>query len=87
MTSRPLQVRLWIEAIVGAASALALAVTLAWPDWIERFFGFDPDGNDGSVEWGLTAALLALTVAALATGWRDWCALRAGGGVPARPST
>ena len=78
MINRPLKVRLWIEAILGAASAVALAVTLVWPDWIERLLGLDLDGSDGSVEWGLVAALVASTAAALAMGWRDWRALRAG---------
>jgi hypothetical protein len=33
------------------------------PDWIERVWGLEPDGGDGSVEWGLT---IFMVVAALA---------------------
>ena len=31
-------------------------LTLVWPDWIEGIFGADPDGGNGSAEWGWTAA-------------------------------
>ena len=37
------------------------------PDWIERIFGFEPDGGDGSTEWGW-AISLAITAVALPRG-------------------
>jgi hypothetical protein len=60
--------RFWIEATLGCISAVLLAVTLAWPDWVELVFGVEPDGGDGTFEW-LTATLSAvswLTFSALA---------------------
>lgn len=64
--------RLWFEAALGAASALALALTLVWPDWFERFFEFEPDAGDGSAEWGLAVALAIATLVAFGSAWRDW---------------
>ncbi len=71
---RPLPKRFRFEAILGAVSAAALALTLAAPDWFERLFDLAPDGGDGSAEWGLAAALavatLMLFVDAGRIGWR-----------------
>ncbi|KQU81169.1 MULTISPECIES: hypothetical protein [unclassified Rhizobacter] len=71
-----LQVRFVVEATLAAVSACALALTLAWPQWIEDVFGFEPDGGDGSSEWGLTLALAIATLAAGAAATRDWRRLR-----------
>jgi len=64
--------RLWFEVVLGAASAASLALTLVWPDWFERFFDFEPDGGDGSAEWGLALALAVATLVAFSLAWRDW---------------
>ena len=63
MTTRSPSLRLWIETALGVVSAVALIVTLAMPDWIERTFGFEPDGGDGSTEWGLAVFLACVTLA------------------------
>lgn len=34
-------------------------------DWIERWFGLNPDGGDGSVEWLLVGGLVAVGLALL----------------------
>jgi uncharacterized iron-regulated membrane protein len=31
-------------------------------DWIERWFGVEPDGGDGSLEWTICIALFVLFV-------------------------
>ena len=54
--------RLRIETALGVASSALLALTLAIPNWIERFFGFEPDGGDGSAEWGLVLSLAIATL-------------------------
>jgi hypothetical protein len=61
MTHRP-SLRWRIEAALGAISAVLLALTLAIPNWIERIFGFEPDGGDGSAEWGLAISLAIATL-------------------------
>jgi hypothetical protein len=60
MTHRSLRLR--IETALGVVSALSLMMTLTMPDWIERIFGFEPDGGDGSIEWGLAISLAVATV-------------------------
>jgi hypothetical protein len=42
-------------------AALAL-LTVIVPNWIEAVFGVDPDGGNGVVEWGITAAFAILTI-------------------------
>lgn len=57
----------------GALICVALStVTLAWPDWIERVFGIDPDGGSGALEWliVLGAAVAGLTLGVFAR--MDW---------------
>jgi len=51
-------------ALEGAAalSTVLSVLTVAWPNWIERAFGVDPDAGDGSLEWLLTAVLLTVAV-------------------------
>jgi hypothetical protein len=64
MTHR-LSLRLWIETALGVVSAVAFMMTLIMPDWIERIFGFEPDGGDGSTEWGLAISLAIATLVLL----------------------
>ena len=51
-----LPARFWIESVIGAVALAMFVLTLVWPDWIEGIFGADPDGGNGSAEWGWTAA-------------------------------
>jgi hypothetical protein len=71
MTKR-LRLRFLSEVVFGAICAIALALTLVWPDWIERGFGFDPDGGDGSVEWGMVLLMALLSLGSMDLAWRDW---------------
>ena len=64
--------RLRIEALLALLSAGMLALTVLWPQWVEAFFGFEPDAGDGSSEWGFTLALVAITLFAFITTARDW---------------
>jgi hypothetical protein len=57
-----LSLLLRIETTLGAVSTVAFIVTLIVPDWIERIFGFEPDGGDGSTEWGLAIFLAFVTL-------------------------
>lgn len=54
------------------AAAILGAVTLIWPDWIERVFSIDPDAGSGWLERliVLSFALIALVSALGAR--RDW---------------
>jgi hypothetical protein len=58
-----LPARFWIEAVLAASSAGALVTTLLWRSWIETVFAIDPDHHSGALEWAITLALAAITVA------------------------
>lgn len=62
--------RMRIETVLGVVSAALLALTLAIPNWIERFLGFEPDGGDGSAEWGLAISLALATLVLFGDAYR-----------------
>lgn len=62
----------WSELALSIASAASLALTALWPQWIELLFGFDPDGGNGSDEWGITLSLMAATATLIALTGREW---------------
>ena len=62
----------WIEAALAAASALFLALTLLWQDWIEIVFGVDPDNSSGSLEWVIVGACLFVTVVFALLARQEW---------------
>jgi hypothetical protein len=64
--------RFWAELGFGAFSALALVLTAAWPDWIEAALGVDPDGGDGSLEWGIVGLLALCAVITPLLARREW---------------
>ena len=81
MQAQQQRLRFWLEIGLGALSALLLALTLVTPDWIERLFDVEPDGGDGSAEWGWAIALSAATLILFIDAGRIWWrAARAAGG-------
>lgn len=62
----------WIEAILAAASALFLVLTLIWADWIEIVSGVDLDNHSGSLEWLVVLACLGITVVFAALARQEW---------------
>jgi hypothetical protein len=56
------RVRAWIVTVLSVASLAMLVATAVAPDWIERVFGAEPDGRNGSAEVIATLALVAVTV-------------------------
>ena len=67
-----LTVRVWIETVLGIFSGFLLVLTMMMPDWIERIFGFEPDGGNGSTEWGWAIALAVATLVFFADACRSW---------------
>jgi hypothetical protein len=56
------KVRVRLEmALALFAGALGL-LTAFWHDWIEGLTGWDPDHHNGSIEWFIVVALLAIAV-------------------------
>ena len=64
--------RFWVGTIFAASNAVVLAMTLAWPDWIERNFGLEPDDGDGSAERGWAIAFAVATVIFFTDAVRFW---------------
>lgn len=50
------------EILMAGLSGLLGAVTIFWRDWLELFFGWDPDHHSGTAEILLIAGLAALSV-------------------------
>ena len=68
----PLPGKFWLATLLAGTSAVAVALTLAMPGWIETAFGVEPDGGDGSAELGLTLVFVLLTAAFVAIAGRVW---------------
>ena len=51
-----------MESSSAALTCAAGALTLFWPDWIEKIFGVDPDHGSGAAEWLVTAVLLIVSI-------------------------
>lgn len=64
--------RFWAELVLSAASAVLLALTLLWQDWIEIAFDVDPDRRNGSAEWALVVGFVLITVLTSAGARREW---------------
>jgi hypothetical protein len=56
------RLRFWAECTLAGLAAIFAVLTAVWPDWIELLFGADPDGGDGSVEWGIVATLVVVAI-------------------------
>jgi hypothetical protein len=67
---RRLSKRPWLRTILACVSGIVTLATIVWPDWIETITGTEPDGGDGSLEWGLVVVLLLVT--AMLTGFAGY---------------
>ena len=73
-----LRILFYLESAGAVSSIALLALTLAWRNWIEIAFGFDPDRNSGFAELAVVAVCLAIACAcSLGAGW-EWRRARAG---------
>jgi hypothetical protein len=68
--NRNLAHHLWIEIVLAIVSAACLTATAVWPQWIENITGLEPDGGDGSTEWGWSLAFCAATLMCIAAARR-----------------
>ena len=51
-----------IEVSLAAVTGLLGVLTLIWRDWVEALTGWSPDRHSGSVEFGLVAMLVIMSV-------------------------
>jgi hypothetical protein len=49
------------ETVLAVLTGVLGLVTAIWRDWIEIVFGVEPDQGSGALEWGLVAALFAVS--------------------------
>lgn len=70
--------KLLIKHRAGIETGIALSagglglLTGFWQDWIEGLTGWDPDRHNGSSEWLIVVALLAVAVTMGLAGYRHW---------------
>jgi hypothetical protein len=55
-----LLLRFYVESALALVGAVLLVLTLVWNEWIEIVFHLDPDAGNGSAEFLLSVALLAI---------------------------
>ena len=63
--------RYWVEIGLSVSCGLLLLLTLVSREWIELFFGVDPDGGSGALEWLIVACLALLTLVFSALAHRE----------------
>ena len=69
---RPSRFRVRLESAIAVVAGALGILTIFWHDWIEALTGWDPDHHNGSFEWIIIVALLAVAVAVGALARRDW---------------
>lgn len=69
---RPSRFRVRLETAIAAVAGVLGILTIFWHDWIEALTGWDPDHHNGSFEWIIIVALLAVAVVVGAMARRDW---------------
>jgi hypothetical protein len=66
------KVRALLVTTLAFISLVLLVVTAIEPDWIEAFFGAEPDAGSGSAEALITLVFVALTVISGLSAFRAW---------------
>ena len=79
---RQLRLRLWLEAGLATTTGVLFVITLLWRDWIERAFGLELDGGNGSLEWLIVGVLFVATVALFVVARSEWRRSQAAVGYP-----
>ena len=68
--------RLYVEVVLASSSAILLALTLVYPNWIERIFDVDPDAGSGELEWVIALGALVSTLVFGIAARREWRLVR-----------
>jgi hypothetical protein len=79
---KPSKARIGVETAIALAAGVLGVLTIFWRDWIEALTGWDPDHHNGSVEWLIVAALLAVSAVLGVAARRHWHLRAAVGGTP-----
>ena len=71
-----LRFRFRVEVTAAFIAVAFLTASLISPDWIEKIFGFAPDGGDGATEWSTSFGAVVVFLAATFSARKDWRELR-----------
>ena len=74
---KSVQIRMWLELILGSITGVLCLITLLSKEWIEIVFGLDPDGGNGMLEWLIVGGLLAATITLFVLARLEWRKSRA----------
>jgi hypothetical protein len=77
--------RFWVAVVASGCSSLLFIVTLGWPEWIELWFGVDPDRGNGSVEWLIVSLSAVAAIIVFAIAAMEWRCTHTGRTVEAQP--
>ena len=66
-----------IETGVAIVAATLFVLTLITREWIELLTGWDPDGGNGSLEWGIVVVLAVIAVGISLRARSDWNKVKA----------
>jgi hypothetical protein len=61
-----------VETGVAIAAAALAVLTLISREWIEFLTGWDPDGGNGALEWGIVVVLAVIAVGLSLRARADW---------------
>jgi hypothetical protein len=67
-----LRSRFWWESGFASLTGSLAVVSAAWPSWLERLYGVDPDHGDGAVEWLIVCATACATIALTWLARTEW---------------
>ena len=79
---KPSKARIGLETAIASFAGALGVLTIFWHDWIEGLTGWDPDHHNGTFEWLIVAALLAIAAVLGAVAHRDWRLRAAASGAP-----
>jgi hypothetical protein len=66
------KVRVRLETAIALCAGALGILTIFWHDWIEALTGWDPDHHNGSFEWFIVLALLAIAAVMGFLARRHW---------------
>lgn len=69
---KQVQIRMWLELILGSITGALFLITLLSREWIEIVFAIDPDGGNGTLEWLIVGGLLVVTITLFVLARAEW---------------